>query len=94
DQRIILFVKLVPGNTLTEELKNKIRKELREKASPRHVPALIYEAPDIPYTFSGKKVEIAVTNALHGRPITNRGALTNPESLDFYEKFTNQLKQE
>ncbi len=92
DQRIILFVKLTPGHRLTEELKKKIRTELRSKASPRHVPALIHEAPDIPYTFSGKKVEIAVMKILHGKPVTNRGALTNPESLDFYEKIVSQLK--
>ncbi|MHA2295509.1 MAG: acetoacetate--CoA ligase [Candidatus Hodarchaeales archaeon] len=94
DQRIILFVKLVPDYRLTRELKEKIRKELRQKASPRHVPALIYETPDIPYTFSGKKVEIAVMNILHGRPITNRGALANPESLDYYEEFAKQLQNE
>ena len=55
DQRIILFVKLSPGYSLTEELKDKIRKALRENASPRHVPALILEAPDIPYTFNMKE---------------------------------------
>nr|NIN53728.1 acetoacetate--CoA ligase [Nitrososphaeria archaeon]NIQ34291.1 acetoacetate--CoA ligase [Nitrososphaeria archaeon] len=60
DQRIILFVKLAAGYNLTVELKDKIRKTLRENASPRHIPALILEAPDIPYTFNMKKVEIAV----------------------------------
>ncbi len=87
DQRIILFVKITEGYSLTEELKNKIKKILREKASPRHVPTLILETPDIPYTFSMKKVEIAVTNIIHGKPVTNRGALSNPESLDFFEKI-------
>ena len=87
DQRIILFVKLASRYSLTEKLKNKIRKALREQASPRHVPALILETPDIPYTFSMKKVEIAVTNLIHGKPVTNRDALTNPESLDYYEKI-------
>jgi len=94
DQRIILFVKLAPGFQLTEDLKNKIKKALREEASPRHVPALIIEAPDIPYTFNMKKVESAVANIIHGRPVTNRDALVNPESLDFYEKILSQLLRE
>jgi len=87
DQRIILFVKLAPGYGLTEDLKNKIRKTLRENASPRHVPALIIEVPDVPYTFNMKKVEIAVTNIIHGKPVLNRDALINPESLDYFEKL-------
>jgi acetoacetyl-CoA synthetase len=94
DQRIILFVKLNPGHKLTEELKDKIRKALRENASPRHVPAKIIEVPDIPYTFNMKKVEIAVTNIIHGRPVTNRDALVNPESLDYFEKILPELQEE
>ncbi len=93
DQRVLLFVKLAEGYKLTDELKAKIRKELREKASPRHVPALIIEAPDIPYTFSMKKVESAVTNIIHGKPVTNRDALINPKSLDFYESIMPQLER-
>jgi acetoacetyl-CoA synthetase len=93
DQRVILFVKLAKGFQLTEDLKGKIRRALREEASPRHVPALIIEAPDIPYTFSMKKVESAVVNILNGRPVTNRDALTNPESLDFYEKTLPKLQK-
>ena len=91
DQRILLFVKLAPRFQLTEDLKNKIKKALREEASPRHVPALIIKAPDIPYTFNMKKVESAVANIIQGRPVTNRDALINPESLDFYEKILSQL---
>jgi acetoacetyl-CoA synthetase len=94
DQRIILFVKLAPGYNLTEDLKNKIRKTLRENASPRHVPALIIEAPDVPYTFNMKKVEIAVTNIIHGRPVLNRDALVNPESLDYFEKILPELQKD
>jgi len=94
DQRIILFVKLVPGHQLTEDLKNRIKKALREEASPRHVPALIMETPDIPYTFNMKKVESAVSNIIHGRPVTNRDALINPESLGFYEKILPELQKE
>jgi acetoacetyl-CoA synthetase len=84
DQRVILFVKLAQGNELTEDLKNRIKKTLREKASPRHVPAKIIAIPDIPYTLNMKKVESAVTNLIHGRPVLNRDALVNPESLEHY----------
>ena len=87
DQRIILFIKLAPGFTLTEALKSNIIKVLREKASPRHVPARIIEVPDIPYTLNMKKVETAVTNIIHGRPVLNRDALVNPESLDYYQNL-------
>lgn len=91
DQEILLFVQLAQGVELTEELKKKIRENLRTRASPRHVPSRIIATPDIPYTFSGKKVESAVTNIINGRPVTNRGALRNPESLDFYEEFGKSL---
>jgi len=93
DQRIILFVKLASGYSLTEELKNKIRKTLRENASPRHVPAVIMEMPDAPYTMNMKKVESAVTNIIHGRPVLNRDALMNPQVLDYFEKILPELKK-
>jgi acetoacetyl-CoA synthetase len=94
DQRIILFVKLNKGYSLTDELQNKIRKNLRENASPRHVPARIIEVPDIPYTLNMKKVEIAVTNIIHDRPVSNRDALINPQSLDYYESILPELQRE
>jgi len=93
DQRIILFVKLNQGVQLTNELKDKIRKTLREKASPRHVPAIIMEMPDAPYTLNMKKVESAVTNIIHGRPVTNRDALSNPQVLDYFEKIVPELQK-
>jgi len=92
DQRVILFVKLSPGCDLTDELKDKIRRTLRENASPRHVPALILETPDIPYTLNMKKVESAVTNIINGRAVSNRDALINPSSLEYYEQILPQLK--
>ena len=92
DQRILLFVKMIPGVELAEALKGTIRQEIKAKASPRHVPALIVEVPDIPYTFSMKKVESAVTNIIEGRPVTNRDALINPESLDYFAAILPQLK--
>ena len=92
DQRVILFVKLAEGFGLTDELKDKIRKTLRENASPRHVPAVILETPDIPYTLNMKKVENAVTNILNGRAVSNRDALINPSSLDYYEQILSRLQ--
>ncbi len=94
DQRILLFVKLKPGYSLTEELKNKIKTALRTGASPRHVPALILETPDVPYTFNMKKVEIAVANIINGRPVVNRDALINPQSLDYFERILPELQRE
>jgi acetoacetyl-CoA synthetase len=93
DQRVILFVKLAPGVSLTEELQNKIRKTLREKASPRHVPSIIMEMPEAPYTMNMKKVESAVTNIIHGRPVLNRDALMNPQVLDYFEKIVPELQK-
>ncbi|MBP1722330.1 MAG: acetoacetate--CoA ligase [Deltaproteobacteria bacterium] len=93
DQRVLLFVQLRPGYTLTDELKNKIRKTLREQASPRHIPAVIEAVPDIPYTLNMKKVESAVTNIVNGRPVMNRDALKNPECLDYYEKILSELQK-
>jgi len=92
DQRIILFVKPAEGLCLTKELKSTIKRALRENASPRHVPALIVEATDIPYTYSAKKVESAITNIVNGRPVLNRDALVNPESLDYFEKILLELQ--
>ncbi len=84
DVRVVLFVKTRPGVVLDRELENKLRKTIRESASPRHVPARIVAVDDIPYTRSGKKVELAVRNVIHGRPVENRDALVNPDALDLY----------
>jgi acetoacetyl-CoA synthetase len=92
DQRVILFVQLARGHSLTEDLKSRIKKSLRENASPRHVPALIIETPSIPYTFNMKKVESAVRNIVNGKPVANRAAITNPESLEYFEKILPQLQ--
>jgi acetoacetyl-CoA synthetase len=93
DQRVLLFVQLRPGQSLTDELRDKIRKTLREQASPRHIPAVIVAVPDIPYTLNMKKVESAVTNIVNGRPVLNRDALKNPECLDYYEKMVPELQK-
>ena len=94
DQRVILFVKLNSGYTLTDDLKARIRETLRANASPRHVPALILETPAIPYTFNMKKVESAVRNIIDGKPVPNRDAITNPESLEYFERIIPELKKQ
>ncbi len=94
DVRIVMFVLLSEGFELSDDLKAKIKTTLREKTSPRHVPKLIFQAPEdgIPYTFSNKKVEIAVTKIIHGMPVANKGALRNPNSLDFYIEMKDKLQ--
>ncbi len=81
DERIVLFVRLRDGVSLDEELRAEIRDRVRRGASPRHVPARIVSVPDIPRTRSGKIVEVAVREVVHGRPVKNREALANPEAL-------------
>lgn len=93
DQRILLFVLPKKGYTLDEKLKKDIRDILRKNASPRHVPAVIVEVPDIPCTLNGKKVESAVTNIVNGRKVVNLDALSNPECLKFYEELLPELQK-
>lgn len=87
DVRVLLFVVLSPGNELTQDLKLRLKKEIRSQASPRHTPDLIIAAPDIPLTMNGKKVELAVTRILSGMDTDNRDALANPGSLEFFKEL-------
>ncbi|PYB77472.1 acetoacetate--CoA ligase [Rhizobium wuzhouense] len=84
DVRVILFVRLAPGLTLDEALEKKIKAKIRTGASPRHVPAKIIQVSDIPRTKSGKIVELAVREVVHGRPVKNKEALANPDALDLF----------
>jgi acetoacetyl-CoA synthetase len=84
DVRVILFVRLRPGLTLSDALQQKIRDTIRQHTTPRHVPARIIAVPEIPRTISGKIVELAVRNVIHGRPVKNTDALANPQALDHY----------
>jgi acetoacetyl-CoA synthetase len=84
DCRVVLFVILRPGVELSESLKAKIKQQIRQNASPHHVPAEIRQVTDIPRTKSGKIAELAVRNIIHGRPVKNRHALANPEALVQY----------
>ncbi|MEF8747240.1 MAG: acetoacetate--CoA ligase [Candidatus Accumulibacter propinquus] len=84
DQRVVLFVKLSEGMTLDEALVGRIRQQIRQNTTPRHVPAKVLQVADIPRTKSGKIVELAVRNVVHGRPVRNVEALANPEALEFF----------
>jgi len=85
DVRVVLFVRLADGVALDDALQAKIRSRIRSGASPRHVPAKIIAVSDIPRTKSGKIVELAVRDIVHGRPVKNQEALANPEALDLFK---------
>jgi len=84
DVRVVLFVKLRNGKELNEDLKDRIKNSIRQNTTPRHVPARIVQVDQIPRTLSGKIVELAVRNVIHGRPVNNADALANPEALELY----------
>jgi acetoacetyl-CoA synthetase len=88
DEKIILFVVLKENVKITPKIKDQIKLELRQKATPRHVPAEIIEVKDIPRTISGKKVEIAISKILNGEEVENKDALANPDSLKQFLKYT------
>lgn len=87
DVEVILFVVTKKDQLLDEELINKIKLEIRKATTPRHVPSRIYQIKEVPYTISGKKVEIAVTKILNGEEVDNREVLINPHSLDQFNNF-------
>ncbi len=84
DVRVVLFVRLRDGRALDQALIERIRRQIRENTTPRHVPAKILAVPDIPRTKSGKVSEIAVREVIHGRPVKNTEALANPEALQAF----------
>jgi len=86
DVRVVLFVRLREGLVLDDALVEKIRQRIRSNATPRHVPAKIVQVADIPRTKSGKIVELAVRNVVHGRPVKNLEALANPEALAYFRE--------
>ena len=85
DEEVVLFVKLADGEELNDALLGKLKTSIKTNCSPRHVPSVIKEVPDIPYTINGKKVEIAVKKIIHGQTVSNKDALANAECLDFFE---------
>jgi acetoacetyl-CoA synthetase len=84
DVRIVLFLRLREGVSLDEALRDRVRRRIREHASPHHVPRKILQVADIPRTISGKVTELAVRDVIHGRPVRNADALANPGSLDLF----------
>jgi acetoacetyl-CoA synthetase len=84
DVRVVLFVRLREGLVLDDDLQEKIRRVIRDNTTPRHVPAKIVQVPDIPRTKSGKIVELAVRQVVHGQPVRNVEALANPEALEYF----------
>ncbi len=87
DLRVVLFVKLRDGTALDDDLRDRIRKRIREFTSPRHVPAKIVQIEEIPYTVNGKKVELAVRNVIHGWPVESTSSIANPDALSLYENI-------
>nr|WP_298372512.1 acetoacetate--CoA ligase [uncultured Halomonas sp.] len=92
DVRVVLFIRLREGMTLDDELRDEIKRTVRANTSPRHVPAKIIQVADIPRTLSGKIVELAVRNVVHGQPVKNKDALANPEALKFYQDLPDLQK--
>ncbi|MDQ2667044.1 MAG: acetoacetate--CoA ligase [Gemmatimonadota bacterium] len=84
DDRIVLFVKLIPGLALDDALRDRIRQQIRQNVTPHHVPKKILQVEDIPRTMSGKITELAVRDVVHGRAVKNVEALANPESLELF----------
>jgi acetoacetyl-CoA synthetase len=84
DVRIVLFVRLQPGVVFNDALVERVRRRIRENASPHHVPKVVVPVADIPRTISGKISEIAVRDVVHGRVVKNTDALANPEALELF----------
>ena len=87
DVRVVLFVKLPGGILFSEELIEKIKKTIRSGATPRHIPAIIIPVEKIPYTISGKKVELAVLEVVQGNDPKNKEALADPTALNCYRNL-------
>ncbi|TVQ33832.1 MAG: acetoacetate--CoA ligase [Geminicoccaceae bacterium] len=87
DVRVVLFVRLRPGQELDEALIDRIKRRIRDNTTPRHVPARIVQVSDVPRTLSGKIVELAVRDVIHGRDVKNTEALANPEALDQFRNL-------
>ncbi|MNN84028.1 acetoacetyl-CoA synthetase [compost metagenome] len=84
DTRVVLFVKLRDGEQLDDDLVARVKLQVRNNTTPRHVPAKVLQVVDIPRTKSGKIVELAVRNVVHGESVKNVEALANPEALEYF----------
>ena len=88
DQRIILFLKMKEGYALNKSVVKMVKQMIKKTCSPRHVPEVVLETKEIPYTMNGKKVEIAVKKVIEGNAVDNTDSLQNPEVLDFYKNIS------
>ncbi|VDB96755.1 unnamed protein product [Peniophora sp. CBMAI 1063] len=86
-ERVLLFLKLRPGHTLTPELEKSVRLAIREALSPRHVPAYVLAVDDIPYTVNGKKIEVAVKKIVSGKDVQPNGSVANPDAFALYTRY-------
>lgn len=87
DEQVLLFVKMKTGHPYTQSLEQAIRARIRQDLSPRHVPKLIFETPEIPMTVNGKKTELPVKKIVSGQRITTSSTIINPDSLKWYRQF-------
>jgi acetoacetyl-CoA synthetase len=87
DEQVLLFVKMVPGTTLDDQLKSKIRREVANALSARHVPARIHQVVDVPYTVNGKRIENLVRDIVDGKSVGEARTAINPECLEEYRAF-------
>ena len=87
EERVILFLKMAEGFLFEPNIVDKLKKQIRSNLSARHVPTLILQITEIPYTVNGKKVEVAVKKILAGQNVKNQGALANPECLELYKNI-------
>ncbi|GBN17930.1 Acetoacetyl-CoA synthetase [Araneus ventricosus] len=84
DERVILFVKMFPGHSLTDEVKEEINKTIETHQTYEHVPDIIMEAPDIPYNLTGKKLNGLVKKFINKKPVLNAEIVVNPSCLEFF----------
>jgi acetoacetyl-CoA synthetase len=87
DERVVLFVRLREGLRLDDALRERIKRQIRDNATPHHVPRKIIQVADIPRTISGKITELAVRDVVHGRPVKNLEALANPGALELFRNL-------
>nr|GFT09612.1 acetoacetyl-CoA synthetase [Nephila pilipes] len=85
DERVVLFVKMIPGHKFTPEVADAIKKTINHNLTHEHVPDIILEAPDIPYNLTGKKLNGLVKKLINKRPVTNASIVVNPSCMGFYE---------
>ncbi|MDF3818633.1 acetoacetate--CoA ligase [Leptospira sp. 96542] len=87
DIRVVLFVVLAPDHKLDQDLILRIKTKIKNETSPRHVPSIVLEVPEIPYTVNGKKVELAVKQTVEGEEVKNKNVLANPGSIEYFKQF-------